>query len=128
MVPFLLKLQLNTPDFKYALIVVLAPFWLPFVREIWRELNRMLEEEGGLLGRQPSEKQLQAIRARRRHEELALVRDLRQDSAPARSRPPARRGFSGQAPQGAPASTRRPETARGPARGPQRRGFGSSRS
>ncbi len=122
MLPILLKLQLNTPTFKYVLILLMAPLWLPFLRELWRELNRMLEEEGGLLGRTPSERELQEIRARRRTEDLALVRELRLDSAPARTRPLARRGFAGQT-----SESRRGPAGRSEAPPRRPRGFGSSR-
>jgi hypothetical protein len=48
-------MQLNGELTRYLLLAVTAPLWWPFLRELYREMNAALREEGGLLGRgQPS--------------------------------------------------------------------------
>lgn len=79
MQPLLAKLALNTEWFKYTLVIVTSPIWWPFVRELWKEFNDILAEEGGLLGRQPTEQELAEIRSRRRAQAAALVRELREE-------------------------------------------------
>jgi len=58
-----LALALNTEYFKYVILVLLAPFWIPFFRSLWRTLNDSLREEGGLFGRPPTDEQLKALEA-----------------------------------------------------------------
>jgi len=79
MQPTLAKLVLDPAVIKYSLLVLTMPLWWPFVRELWKEFNLILEEEGGLLGRKPTDAQLAEIRKRRAAREAALVRDLREE-------------------------------------------------
>jgi hypothetical protein len=86
MQPLLAKLALNTEWFKYTLVIVTSPIWWPFVRELWKEFNDILAEEGGLLGRKPTEEELAGIRRRRAVQEAALVRELREEERQGRGR------------------------------------------
>jgi len=79
MQPFLAEFALNTEWFKYTLLVASSPFWWPFVRELYKEFNDILAEEGGLLGRKPTDKELGEIRRRKAAQEAALVRELREE-------------------------------------------------
>jgi len=39
---------------KLLVVAILAPAWLPVVRELWKEINASLVEEGGVFGDLPS--------------------------------------------------------------------------
>jgi hypothetical protein len=43
-------MQLNGEMARYLLLAVTAPLWWPFLRELYREMNAALREEGGLFG------------------------------------------------------------------------------
>ena len=58
-----MKFQLNTEPIKYAVIVLSMPFWLPFFRALLREFNDALRDEGGLLGRAPTPRELKKLNA-----------------------------------------------------------------
>ena len=58
-----MALHLNTEPIKYALIAATAPFWLPFVKAIFKEFNDALRDEGGLLGRAPTKAELAKLDA-----------------------------------------------------------------
>jgi hypothetical protein len=81
-----LDLALNTEAVKYTILIVSLPLWWPFFRELWREFNDILAEEGGLLGRKPSESELAEIRRRRADKAAALVRQLREEARAGPSR------------------------------------------
>ena len=49
-------MNLNSEFVKLGILAVLSPFWWPFLRELWKEMNDALSEEGGILGRPPSMK------------------------------------------------------------------------
>lgn len=114
---FLLELNLNTPGFKYAMIVCAAPLWLPFVKALWKELNEMLAEEGGLLGRDPSPEELAEIRRRKAERGPTMVSEPHE-------RGPAVQRLGGQARRSG--ATRPRASARRPTAG--RRGFGPPRA
>jgi hypothetical protein len=40
----------NNDFVKFLLLLVTAPIWWPFIRELWKELDGSLKAEGGLLG------------------------------------------------------------------------------
>jgi len=86
MSPFLAALQLNTEAVKYTLLAVSSPFWWPFVRELWREFNDILAEEGGLFGRQPTDKEIAEIRRERASREAGLVNEVREQARSARGK------------------------------------------
>lgn len=58
---------------RYAIVLVTAPLWLPFVKALWKEFNRALRWEGGLLGRRPSAREVAEIELAARYEEDPLV-------------------------------------------------------
>ena len=68
-----LAIQLNSEPVKYAIIILTAPFWLPFAKALWRELNDSLRDEGGLLGRAPTEQELAEMNREFGVHESALV-------------------------------------------------------
>ena len=35
---------------KILLLMISAPVWIPFVKELWREFNLAMREDGGLFG------------------------------------------------------------------------------
>jgi len=76
----LAALALNTAWFKYTLLIAASPLWWPFVRELWKEFNDILAEEGGLLGSLPDEEELAEIRRNRAVRDAALVRELREEA------------------------------------------------
>jgi len=47
-------MNLNSEFVKLGILAVTSPFWWPFMRELWKEMNDALSEEGGILGRPPS--------------------------------------------------------------------------
>ncbi|MBM3988249.1 MAG: hypothetical protein FJ294_09870 [Planctomycetes bacterium] len=65
--------SLNSEPVKYALIALTVPLWWPFVRELWRELNDSLRDEGGILGQQLSPTELEHMNKARDRREPALV-------------------------------------------------------
>lgn len=50
----LAEIHVNSEFFKYVLIAVAAPFWLPFLKALWSDFDRSLRDEGGLLGYGPT--------------------------------------------------------------------------
>ena len=48
------SMNINSEFVKLGIMAVTAPFWWPFMRELWKEMNHALSEEGGILGRPPS--------------------------------------------------------------------------
>ena len=62
---------------RYAIVLVTAPLWLPFVKALWKELNRALRWEGGLLGRRPTPRERAEIERAARTEEDPLVSEPR---------------------------------------------------
>ncbi|MCC6408166.1 MAG: hypothetical protein IT453_13470 [Planctomycetes bacterium] len=57
-----LPFGLNSEPVKYTLVVLSAPFWWPFVKAMWEELNESLAEEGGLFGEEPDATELARMR------------------------------------------------------------------
>lgn len=121
MQPFLLEFNVNLPIVKYAILVLAAPVWWPFVKALWKEFNDILVEEGGLLGRTPDEDELREIRRRKARRESALVRELRDAEAYEPRRRPEMDGRAGFGPPRPGAAS----TAGGG--GVRRRGFGPPR-
>ena len=115
-----MEFNVNTPLVKYAILVLAAPVWLPFVKALWKEFNEILVEEGGLLGRAPDEDELRAIRRERARRESALVRELRDAKAFEPRRRPEMDGRAGFGPP-------RPGAGAPAAGNVRRRGFGPPR-
>ena len=66
---------------RLLFVALTAPLWLPVAKALWRELNDLFEEDGGLFGETPGPLQRERLRAERArrpspmvHEWLAHVR------------------------------------------------------
>jgi hypothetical protein len=59
-----LAVSFNSEPVKYAIVALAAPLWIPFARALWHTLNDSLREEGGLLGRPPTEEELAELEKR----------------------------------------------------------------
>ncbi len=92
-------LNLNTELFKYVLLVVTVPFWLPFVRAIWEDFNQALRDEGGLLGYGPpaaergQEGELPSSMVSETHEEIGRGTAPPRTASSRSERAPSRPGF-----------------------------------
>ncbi|MCB9915437.1 MAG: hypothetical protein H6828_09850 [Planctomycetes bacterium] len=60
---------------KGFLVLASAPFWWPFLKAVWQELNESMEDEGGLFGRPPTQKELQVLERERQGREDPLVHE-----------------------------------------------------
>lgn len=120
MLATLAELDLNTEAFKYTLLALTSPLWWPFVRELWRELNDILAEEGGLFGRKPTDKELAELRRERAAREAALVNEVRESAKGGRGRRRDLRAFGT-------STLRRAGSTGRPASPPPRTGFGPPR-
>jgi hypothetical protein len=94
---------------KLLVIAILIPAWLPVIKDLYKEVNESLADEGGLFGRAPTAEEAKKIERKRRFKRESLVsvplgqgkQDARanrsnkgadkQNSAP--SNAPKRRGF-----------------------------------
>ena len=56
-----LALSINSDLFRYGLLIVTAPLWVPFLKALWEECNDSLREEGGLFGFELTPAQLERI-------------------------------------------------------------------
>lgn len=72
---------------KYVLVIGALPWVLPFMKALVRDLLYAFEEDGGLTGPPPSQRQLEEIRRRKAErpdplvsEPLAHVRDAAQSN------------------------------------------------
>lgn len=65
--------SLNSEPVKYALIALTIPLWWPFVRELWKELNASLRDEGGILGAQLSDKEIERLNRAQGRRDSPLV-------------------------------------------------------
>ena len=78
---------LNSEPFKWAIVAITAPIWLPFARALWTELNGSLRAEGGVLGRPPTARELEEMNRNLGKHESPLINvtwadfDAQQDSA-----------------------------------------------
>jgi hypothetical protein len=44
---------MNTDILKWIVLLGSAPFWLPFARALWEELNEAMRPDGGVFGKTP---------------------------------------------------------------------------
>jgi hypothetical protein len=58
-----IEIHLNSEPVKYAVILLSIPFWWPFAKALWEELNGSLADEGGLLGEEPDAEELARLHA-----------------------------------------------------------------
>lgn len=68
---------LNSEPVKYALIVLMAPFWIPFFKALFKEFNDSLRDEGGLFGDPPSKEKLAEMNRELGKFRSPLVSELR---------------------------------------------------
>jgi hypothetical protein len=64
---------INKDILRWVLLLAAMPIWLPFLRILWRDFNRALEEEGGIFGRTPSARDVERIRLEKLREPESLV-------------------------------------------------------
>lgn len=76
-------MEINKEILRWVLLVAATPIWLPFLRMLWKDFNRALEEEGGVFGRPPTAQEAERIRREKLSDPEILV-----------SEPWARRGES----------------------------------
>lgn len=50
---------------RWVLLIGAAPVWWPFLLALWRDFNRALREDGGLMGAPLSQREVEALRAER---------------------------------------------------------------
>ena len=65
--------------FKLMVLLVSAPAWLPVLKELWKEVNDSLGEEGGVFGETPDQATAQSIGWQRNRDEKSLVSVLMAD-------------------------------------------------
>lgn len=58
---------------KLIVIAILAPAWLPVLRELYKEVNESLAEEGGIFGKTPTQDEAQKLAHSRRVRRESLV-------------------------------------------------------
>lgn len=110
----------NLDIVKFIVLFATMPFWGPFVKALWQELNASMRADGGLLGDTPTpvrRKQIEAEMAREDprqvHELLAHLQTRRARSQNAEGRAP-RKAAAPARPRGGPqaGAARRPFGAR----------------
>lgn len=69
---------LNSEPVKYLLIVLTAPFWIPFFKALFKEFNDSLRDEGGLFGLPPTKEKLAEMNRELGKFRSPLVSELRQ--------------------------------------------------
>lgn len=58
---------------KLLVIAILTPAWLPVIKELYKEVNESLADEGGLFGRTPTQDEAQKIERKRRFKRESLI-------------------------------------------------------
>lgn len=58
---------------KLLVVAILAPAWLPVIRELWKEINASLVDEGGIFGERPTDQEALKIARKRRLSGDSLV-------------------------------------------------------
>lgn len=61
-------MELNKDILRWVLLIGATPVWWPFLRALWKDFNRALREDGGLIGSPPTPRELEQIRAAHRSE------------------------------------------------------------
>jgi hypothetical protein len=121
-------LDINKDILRWVLLIAATPIWLPFLRILWKDFNRALEEEGGIFGRPPPAHERERIRreklsdpetlvserwARRGEERRTTMRNPNESGGTAGSgRPPARRNPPDEASGSTPRFRSNPRSAR----------------
>lgn len=50
---------------RWVLLIGAAPIWWPFLLALWRDFNRALREDGGLMGAPLSQREIELLRNER---------------------------------------------------------------
>lgn len=58
---------------KLLVIAILTPAWLPVLKELYREVNEALAEEGGVFGKAPTEVEAKQIERKKRIQRTSLI-------------------------------------------------------
>ncbi|MFT4711122.1 MAG: hypothetical protein ACJAZ8_001334 [Planctomycetota bacterium] len=66
---------------KLVVLGISAPMWIPILKELWKEVNESLAEEGGIFGEAPDENEAKAINLTRTREGKSMVSVLMEDRA-----------------------------------------------
>lgn len=66
-------MEINRDLIRYLILIGSAPIWWPVAKMLWRDFNGALREEGGLLGSQPSPREVDAILAEKKGQPETLV-------------------------------------------------------
>ena len=81
---------------KLLVVAILAPAWLPVLKELYKEVNESLADEGGLFGEAPKAEEAAKLERKRRIKRESLIsiplgQEGKQDSSGA---PSGKRGSS----------------------------------
>jgi hypothetical protein len=66
-------MDINKDILRWVLLIGAAPIWLPFLRLLWKDFNRALADEGGILGRAPTATEAERIRREKLSDPEILV-------------------------------------------------------
>ena len=101
-------MDINKDILRWVLLIAATPLWLPFLRILWRDFNRALEEEGGIFGQPPSPQEIERIRREKLSDAETLVSEpwARRGEQAARRRA----GRAGRGTEASSAPMRRSET------------------
>ena len=55
-------MDINKDLLRWGLLIAATPIWWPFLKLLWQDFNRALEEEGGIFGRPPPPHEVDRIR------------------------------------------------------------------
>lgn len=64
---------------KLMVLGISAPMWIPILKELWKEVNESLAEDGGVFGEAPDDQQAKAINLTRSREGKSMVSVLMED-------------------------------------------------
>ena len=86
-------------------LLITAPLWWPVVKALWKEANKALRRDGGILGHVPDARELREIEREERYEEPSMV-SVPRDPRRAAAQAAATRRAEGSADRGRPAARR----------------------
>jgi hypothetical protein len=66
-------MDINKDILRWVLLLAATPIWLPFLKMLWKDFNRALEEEGGVLGKPPTAQEAERIRQEKLSDPEILV-------------------------------------------------------
>lgn len=59
-------MEINKDLIRWALLLLAAPIWIPYLRILWRDFNHALRDEGGLIGIPPRGEEALRLKAEKR--------------------------------------------------------------